>query len=38
MLTISNSFDVLSVEQKIIGDVKTSNNIALGVDPIQDDD
>ena len=37
-LPIRNGFDVLSVEQDIVRNVDTSNNIALGVDPIREDD
>lgn len=33
MLPVSNGFDVLSVEQG-----ETSNNVALGADPIREDD
>ena len=35
---IRNGFDVLSVEQDIVRNIDTSNNIALGVDPIREND
>ena len=37
-LPIHNGFDVLRVEQDIVQNVDTSNNIALGADPIREDD